>query len=363
MQVNYNSLKPLTSKELSSKVNIILKKNSTKINSAFARGVLPGLDPNQLINGLYQLAVTNNELRDTVENTISEFPQKMILNLLSDDLPGEVLHFLSFFPFEPDLLKLIISHDNVENKTLAKMASHHNEEIVSIIADNHRRLINAPEIIENLYLNAVTPMSTANKIIELAARHKLELNLEAYYEMIKAIENEVDEEEDPIDAELKAAEQDHKFKNAEKEIIEEDQVDEDELDLNRPVRISQLPVTAKIRLAQVGNRFQRSKLIRDSNKMVYMAVIKSPRITDREIEEYSKNKQMPEDVIRFIASKKEWVKSYRIKLNLVHNPKTPITISLNLLNSIRSHDLKSLARSRNIPQVIRQAADRRLKKK
>ncbi|MDA3864273.1 MAG: hypothetical protein PF689_10450 [Deltaproteobacteria bacterium] len=363
MQINYNLLTPLSPQELGTKVNSILEKNSAKINSAFARGVLPGLEPGQLINGIYQLALNNNEFRDTVENTISEFPKKMILNLLSGELSGEVLHYLSFFPFETGLLKLIVSHDNVENKTLAKMASHQNEEIVLIIADNHRRLIKAPDIIEKLYLNEITPMSTANKIIELAARHKLELNLEAYYEMIKAIESEIDEEEDPIDAELKAVEQDHKFKNAEKEIIEEDQEDEDELDLSRPVRISQLPVTAKIRLAQVGNRFQRAKLIRDGSKMVYMAVIKSPRITDREIEEYSKNKQMPEDIIRFIASKKEWIKSYRIKLNLVHNPKTPITISLNLLNSIRAHDLKSLARSRNIPQVIRQAADRRLKKK
>jgi hypothetical protein len=50
------------------------------------------------------------------------------------------------------------------------------------------------------------------------------------------------------------------------------------------------------------------------------------------------------------------MKSYKIVLGLVKNPKTPVALSLNLLQRINSKDLAQIAIDRNIPEPVRVAA-------
>jgi len=365
---------PLPPEVLGDKLSRVCSEQAPeRLRQAFAKGLAPGFAPEQLLMGLYQLAVSFRELEESVEKTIKNLPDTVLAPAAAKpEMPGPVLAMLAELDLGEIILEAIITNRSTPNEAISHLARRVKQRLAVIIADNERRLIEYPQIIEHLYLNKATPMSVANRIIELAARHRLELSLDAYSEMLKALDMDPPTEEDPIDAELAAAELDQRFATVEHSVLkmrslEEDETeealekDETEEETHNRIVLSQLPVSAKIRLAMLGNRFHRAQLIRDSNKVVALAAIKSPSITETEIDEYSRNRQLSEDIIRYIARRKDWLKSYRIKVNLVNNPKTPITVALTLLNFLRSSDLASLARSRNIAQVIRTAASQRLK--
>jgi hypothetical protein len=65
---------------------------------------------------------------------------------------------------------------------------------------------------------------------------------------------------------------------------------------------------------------------------------------------------VPEDVIRYIASKREWTRNYFVKVNLVNNPKTPLATAMSLLTHLRKHDLRSLVRNKNVAAGLTAAA-------
>ncbi len=128
----------------------------------------------------------------------------------------------------------------------------------------------------------------------------------------------------------------------------------------RPATIdfTRLKLYEKIRLATLGNAYCRQNLLRDANRMVAMAAIRSPQITDGEIAKAASNRSLSEDVIRYIANRKELVKQYAVRLALVGNAKCPLTVTLRLLPSLHADDIKQIARSKNVPGALSVAAKR-----
>jgi hypothetical protein len=55
-----------------------------------------------------------------------------------------------------------------------------------------------------------------------------------------------------------------------------------------------------------------------------------------------------------------WLKNYGIVVALTRNPKTPVALSLNLLNRLIDRDLSVLSNDRNIPDPVRTAARRKV---
>jgi hypothetical protein len=108
----------------------------------------------------------------------------------------------------------------------------------------------------------------------------------------------------------------------------------------------------KIRLATLGNAFDRAILIRDPKKIVAMAAVKSPGVTDAEANKWAGLQSLPEDVIGYIANQREWTKLYSIKLSLVNNPKCPVGSAMRLLPHLREKDVDNLARSRGIASAL-----------
>ncbi len=123
-------------------------------------------------------------------------------------------------------------------------------------------------------------------------------------------------------------------------------------------QILRMGVAEKVKLAFMGNREARDILVRDANKMVALAAVRSPKIQEAEIDAISKSRHVSEDVLRQIASTKEWSKLYHIKLNLASNSKTPIPIVVQFLPHLRESDLRKLAKSKNISQVVATQARR-----
>jgi hypothetical protein len=117
-------------------------------------------------------------------------------------------------------------------------------------------------------------------------------------------------------------------------------------------QILNMGVADKLKLAFFGSKEARDILVRDANKMVCVAVVKSPKIQESEVETISKSRQVAEDVLRQIAATKEFMKSYSIKLNLASNSKTPLPIAMKLLPQLRELDLRKLAKSKNISSQV-----------
>jgi hypothetical protein len=113
-------------------------------------------------------------------------------------------------------------------------------------------------------------------------------------------------------------------------------------------------------MALTGDKEWRNIFLKDANKLVSSAVLKNPRITDGEVLAVAKNKSASEELIRLITLNREWVKSYEIKKALILHPRTPLPKALRYMEILTEKDIKSLAKSRGVSQVIVNNARRML---
>ncbi|MGO9833434.1 MAG: hypothetical protein ACLP1X_04395, partial [Polyangiaceae bacterium] len=103
--------------------------------------------------------------------------------------------------------------------------------------------------------------------------------------------------------------------------------------------------------------------LRDSNRLVSSAAIKSPKIQENEVVRVAANRSVSEDVLRIIATSQEWTRSHQIKLNLVQNPRTPFAFAAKLILHLREHELKALSKSKNVTGSVVQAAKQQLSRR
>ncbi len=128
-------------------------------------------------------------------------------------------------------------------------------------------------------------------------------------------------------------------------------------------KISRLDIKGRIQLAMKGSKEDRSILIRDSTKLVALAVLESPKVTDGEVEKFANQKNVLEAVLRQIPMKRRFVKNYGVVRNLVANPRTPLDVSLGLMKNLLTADLKNLASNKEVSDTIRKLATKMFKQK
>ena len=138
-----------------------------------------------------------------------------------------------------------------------------------------------------------------------------------------------------------------------------DEMGEDER-LSTIQRIARMTVSERVQTALKGNREERVILIRDANRLVASAVLDSPKLTDSEVEAIALMKNVSEEVLRVVGTKRDFAKNYTVIHNLVKNARTPIGTTLGLINRILTSDLRALARNKNIPEVLRKNAQRQV---
>ena len=109
----------------------------------------------------------------------------------------------------------------------------------------------------------------------------------------------------------------------------------------------------RLRAAMKGTREQRAILIRDPNKLICATVLSSPKVSVPEVEGFARMQNVSEDVLRIIGSNRAWLKSYGVVLALTKNPKTPLTMSMNLMSRLTAKDLAKLSVDRNVPEALR----------
>jgi hypothetical protein len=121
-------------------------------------------------------------------------------------------------------------------------------------------------------------------------------------------------------------------------------------------RLALCTVTEKVKAAMRGTREERGILIRDPNKLVSIAVLSSPKVTEQEIENFAKMGSVSEEVLRVIATTRAWVKNYGVIRGLCFNPKTPVGLSLGFLKRLLERDIKQITTDRNLPDPVKMSA-------
>jgi hypothetical protein len=125
-------------------------------------------------------------------------------------------------------------------------------------------------------------------------------------------------------------------------------------------KLQKMNFTQRLKAAVKGSKEMRMILVRDTNRMIAAAVLSSPKMTEQEIEGIAGMGSVSEDVLRIIANKRAWMKNYKIMLRLTKNPKTPVALSMNLLQRVMEKDLVQMSTDRNIPEPLRIAARKKV---
>ncbi len=128
-------------------------------------------------------------------------------------------------------------------------------------------------------------------------------------------------------------------------------------------RIMRLKTNQKIMLAQKGGKEERTILIRESNRLIQVGVIRNGRITEGEVAYISAMRTVNEEVLRIISGNREWMKKYTIYKALVMNPKTPLPIAMTHFKRLMESDMKLIMKDKNVPEMLRREAKRLLENK
>jgi hypothetical protein len=339
-------------------------------------------------------------------------------------LPAGVLDLIGRkFARNEKVLAQVVRHVNVDDESLIGISRVCPESICDMLADNETRWLGCPAIVGGLYQNRNCRMSVVHRMIELAEREGVDLPLPAMDEIRTALAQSgpVDESRDEMFKQVHSTGQAVEAETAMIDVLENADVD-DELELpdlpdnseiyvgplpgeevepetesesesetesgtdsevepdetavgapvireehkqpisreNRMQQILQMRPLEKIRTALLGDKYDRSLLVRDSNRSVALAAIRSPKVRDDEAIAYAANRALSLEVITYISNRREWIKLYSVKLNLVMNPKTPMARSMSLLGFLNRGDVQKVARSKNIPSALATAAKRKL---
>ncbi len=335
-----------------------------------ARGKAP-VPPLALLCALYGLAYDADEgLRDTARATLADLPDPILQGALgAPEVPAAVLDELAAHNLgNRKVLERVLRHPSVADDTLVELAKRGDEALCESLAVNEARLLGCPAIIQGLYFNAACRMSTTDRLIELAARNGVQVEIPQFEGIAAALRDqlvpEATDEALPSDEDFVAALQESEGGTVD-DVTEDDDgaVVLNERAAKADKRIDEMSVTEKIRTAMLGNCTQRAVLIRATNRLVSSAVLESPKLTEDEVIKFSASRQVGEDVLRRIAGRRDWFRIYEVKRNLVFNPKTPVGESLKILQHLMAHDVKKVKESKNVSANLRTAATALLSKR
>jgi hypothetical protein len=343
-----------------------------KLQEMAAKGIAPGVRPAEILALLVVFSRSDREgVRAAAQKTLAAPPEQLVTGALGADLHPAVIDVLARASLaRRDVLEKILAMPRVDMETVAEVAKHGSEAVTELIATNEERLLAHPRIIEQLYLNKNTRMSTADRIVDLAVRNGVVLTgIPAFKEVAIALQNELipepSDEPTPDDVLFRETEELARTLEA---LPEEDTHHEDEEGKEHvkapfvPLykQLDTLTMSQKIRRAMLGTKEERMLLVRDSNRVIAGAAMRSPLMQEAEVVLISRNKNIGDEVLRVISTSPEWLKSYAVKRNLVENPKTPVPVATRLVQHLREADLKNVAKSKNVTGPVKDAARRHL---
>lgn len=298
---------------------------------------------------------------EQARKTGGNLPDKVAISALRDEsVPPEVLLWFAERVIEAgseSMQEALILNASSPDEALTLLVRAASPAQCESIGQNQLRLLRHEPLLRALLVESRASPATVDSVADFAVRSGVFLTdvapLGAAYQRIHGKPPPTVVEPPTVSADTVLAE----FKD---DLVDEKDVDAPEMEegkkKNLTQRIQTMSVSEKIKLAGRGNKEARTLLLRDSNKLVCSAAVQSPRITETEIMGLVNSKTVNDEVLRIIMRNREWMKIYHVKHALVKNPKTPLPYALKLMLSLRLSDLKELAKNKNIPSTVQNAA-------
>lgn len=368
---------------------------------AAARGALP-LPQSDLLEILVAFGEGSDaELRTEALNTLRNQPADSLAATVSsgDAAPRVLAHFAKMPDASPAILEAVLTNPNTPPPAIATLArATRHATLLDLLSFNQQLLIQNPDILDAIVANPNRTADAERRASEIkreffekergAQQIANELRAqgnEAAAEFIEQAEfaDELDESGLSLDDALFIAqhievpdhETDDSWLSLEyiEEIYEESEEQrqailnkilgemraDDEITNERVSmlnRIMRMGVKDRVKLAMKGDREARNILIRDPNKLVSTAVVNNPRITEKEVENIAAMRTVSEDILRQLATNRQWGRSYPIMHNLARNPRLPIANAITIMNRLQLRDLMALSKNRNVSDAVRRQA-------
>ena len=331
-----------------------------------AEGALP-LKPEDLVD-LLELMHRDPlaEVANLATRTFSELGIDTLLPLVkARDASIEVLAWTLEVRTDAKLLEACLQNTATPDDAIARQAGRLPESLAELVVINQTRLLRHPPLLERIEANPMLSRDQRRRLVELRETFS-----------IGKSEPEVAPpppppppptpppvETPPPPAPEAAATDENliELKPEEAEAILTEDEKKDEGAMSSLQRLFSLKTGQKIKAALTEDSQTRSFLIRDPNRLVSLAVLGSPKITEAEIEGIAGMKNVSDEVLRRIGTNRDWTKKYTVINSLVKNPRTPLPIAMGFVARLQPRDQKALAVDRNVPEAIRKAAQRFVK--
>jgi len=308
---------------------------------AAARGALP-LAGKDLLTVLFFLCRSvDAEIKKSAVKTLRELPATILSPLCKDEsLHPQLLELMVRARMaDGDLMGAVIMHPAVTVKTLLYLAQKAGADVLERLAGHQNMLYENPEIVEAII---------ANPAAEKALKFKL--GWQDPEEITKQEPPQEDAEGD------EGIDEDGRSQTEIEALMEE----ADREGLSKYQIAMDLTVSEKIKMGLTGDKEWRSIMMKQANKLIQGAVLKNPRISDGEVLMVAKAKTSSDDLIRIILLNKDWVKNYEIKKALLAHPKTPPPKALRFVSFLTMRDLKELAKSKQLTNIVSNAIRKEL---
>jgi hypothetical protein len=353
-------------------------KAPTPLRMMGAKGLVP-MSPKDMATALFMLTFDPDAaVREAAMKNAAGLPDRILAVALRDETAdGRVLdYYVSALPAKPDYLEMLILNPATPDEAVARVAAMPQDKLLEIIAQNQLRILRHEGIVRALVANATTRPATLDNVTDFCIRSGLFLpDVPAFQAARKRVLGAAADQTDAARAAIEEANAEEALERigAADHSDETDGVppEDEELDAegkNKRLTISQqiqkLSIAKKIEWAnKKGNKEVRTMLLRDPNKLVQLAVIQSPRITEGELAKVAQSRTAPNEVLQHIYNNRMLVKNYSIKVNLVNNPKVPVAVAMRFLSLLRQSELKSVSKNRNVSRALQSQAQKLLEKK
>jgi hypothetical protein len=328
-----------------------------------ARGFLP-LPQEELVAVLAFLASSSDEeVSQLARGSLSELPGRAVIEFAANEngTPDYLVMLLTSQPSN-DVVEALIRNRAVPDEAVVALAAKALPAIQDVIVINQARIIRAPKILDALLANPQLSTDARRRALEVREEF---FEKRARLEELRQLVALPDTDEGPVIADVALDEIADLLERAEGDAAEaagltanalnEDEK-KDERKLSLWARIQQMTIAQKVMLAFSGDKTARGILVRERNRLVAAAAMRNPRMSVSEAEIIAGMRNLDDEVLRILSTRREWMSKYTIINVLCHNPKAPIGVVIPLINRLTLRDLKGLKDDKNVPEVVRQAA-------
>jgi hypothetical protein len=349
-----------------------------------AKALVP-MGPKEMATALFMLTFDPDAaVRDTAVKSAAALPDRILSVALRDDTADAPVleYYADVFSNRDEYLEMLVLNPATPDAAVQRITERADERIIEIVAQNQLRMLRYADIVRALVNNRAARPSTIDNVCDFCVRSGLALeDLPAYRAARRRIHGGSAQDEEL--AKKVAAEQAIAEAQAEAALENMGAAAPDAGEEEKPLapgspeeraleqkkesitqQVSKLGIAKKIEWAnKKGNREVRTILLRDPNKLVQLAVIQSPRITEGEIAKVALSRTAPQEVLQSIYNNRQLMKNYQIKMNIVTNPKVPVGVSMRFLSTLRMAEVKAVAKNRNVSQGLANAAKKLMEKK